>query len=144
MKKIVRQFCRFSVVGVAAFLIDYGLLFVFTDMLYMHYLLSSMLSFSVATTFNYVYSTKYVFECKEEQNKAGQFTVFLLLSACGLLLNSMLMKTLVENMEIHYMYAKLFSAVVVSVWNFASRKIFLEEKLLEKLFSRRRGLLQNR
>lgn len=144
MKKIVRQFCRFSVVGVVAFLIDYGLLFVFTDMLYMHYLLSSMLSFSVATTFNYVYSTKYVFECKEEQNKAGQFTVFLLLSACGLLLNSMLMKTLVENMEIHYMYAKLFSAVVVSVWNFASRKIFLEEKLLEKLFSRRRGLLQNR
>lgn len=144
MKKIVRQFCRFSVVGVVAFLIDYGLLFVFTDMLYMHYLLSSMLSFSVATTFNYVYSTKYVFECKEEQNKAGQFTVFLLLSACGLLLNSMLMKTLVENMEIHYMYAKLFSAVVVSIWNFASRKIFLEEKLLEKLFSRRRGLLQNR
>lgn len=144
MKKILKQFCRFSVVGVVAFLIDYGLLFAFTDILHMHYLLSSMLSFSVATIFNYVYSTKYVFECREEQSKAGQFTVFLLLSACGLLLNSMLMKTLVESMELYYMFAKLFSAVIVSIWNFVSRKIFLEEKLLEKIFSRRRELLQNR
>lgn len=144
MKKILKQFCRFSVVGVVAFLIDYGLLFTFTDTLHMHYLLSSMLSFSVATVFNYVYSTKYVFECKEEQNKAGQFTVFLLLSACGLVLNSILMKTLVENMELHYMFAKLFSAVVVSIWNFASRKIFLEERVVEKLFTRRQELLRDR
>lgn len=144
MKKILKQFCRFSVVGVVAFLIDYGLLFTFTDTLHMHYLLSSMLSFSVATVFNYVYSTKYVFECKEEQNKAGQFTVFLLLSACGLLLNSILMKTLVENMEFHYMFAKLFSAVLVSIWNFASRKIFLEERVVEKLFTRRQELLRDR
>lgn len=144
MKKILKQFCRFSVVGVVAFLIDYGLLFAFTDTLHMHYLLSSMLSFSVATVFNYVYSTKYVFECKEEQNKAGQFTVFLLLSACGLLLNSILMKTLVENMEFHYMFAKLFSAVLVSIWNFASRKIFLEERVVEKLFTRRQELLRDR
>lgn len=144
MKKILKQFCKFSIVGVVAFLIDYGLLFAFTDTLHMHYLLSSMLSFSVATIFNYVYSTKYVFECREEQNKAGQFTVFLLLSGCGLLLNSMLMKTMVENMAIYYMFAKLVSGVIVSIWNFASRKIFLEEKVLEKMFSRRREILQNR
>ncbi len=144
MKNILKQFCKFSVVGVAAFLIDYGLLFMFTEFLQMHYLLSSMLSFSVATTFNYVYSTRYVFVCGDEQNKAGQFTGFLLLSACGLLMNSMLMKMLVENMEFYYMFAKLFSGVLVSIWNFASRKLFLEEKIVEKFFSRRRELLQDR
>lgn len=144
MKKILKQFCRFSLVGVVAFLIDYGLLFVFTETLHMHYLLSSMMSFSVATVFNYVYSTKYVFECSQEQNRAGQFTVFLLLSACGLLLNSLLMETLVEDMEFHYMFAKLFSAVVVSIWNFISRKLFLEEKIMEKFVSRRRELLRDR
>lgn len=123
-------------------MIDYGLLFVFTESLRLHYLLSSMLSFSAATVFNYVYSTKYVFQCKKEQNKAGEFTVFLLLSLCGLLLNAVLMKNLVENMAMHYMFAKLFSAMVVSVWNFVSRKIFLEDGFWEKLISRR--LLQNR
>ena len=144
MKKILMQFCKFSMVGVVAFLIDYGLLFAFTDLLHMHYLVSSMLSFSVASVFNYIYSTKYVFECREEQRKAGQFTVFLLLSACGLLLNSMLMKTFVENMAFHYMVAKLFSAVIVSIWNFISRKIFLEEGIKERLFARRQELLRDR
>lgn len=141
MKKILKQFCKFSAVGGVAFLIDYGLLFIFTEFSHMHYLSSSMVSFTAATTFNYVYSTKYVFECKEDQNKAGQFTLFLLFGACGLLLNSMLMKIMVEQIEYHYMFAKLLSGAVVSVWNFTSRKIFLEEKVMEKIFLRRRELL---
>lgn len=144
MKKILKQFYKFSLVGVAAFLIDYGLLFVFTESLQMHYLLSSMLSFTVATVFNYIYSTKYVFECREEQSKAGQFIFFVLLSACGLLLNSILMKMLVERLELHYMFAKLFSAVVVSIWNFASRKVFLEEEFRARVSTRRRELLRDR
>lgn len=144
MKKILKQICKFSAVGVAAFLMDYGLLFVFTESLHMHYLLSSMLSFSGATVFNYVYSTKYVFECREEQTKAGQFTVFVVLSICGLLINSILMQAFVEDMELHYMFAKLISGVLVSIWNFMSRKVFLEENIREKLSGKRRELLQDR
>lgn len=144
MKKIMKQFCKFSVVGVAAFLIDYGLLFVFTESLQMHYLLSSMLSFTAATIFNYIYSTKYVFECREEQSRAGQFVFFILLSTCGLMLNSILMKMLVERMELHYMFAKLFSAVIVSVWNFISRKVSLEEDFRTRVSARRRELLRDR
>lgn len=129
MNKIMRQFCRFSAVGLVAFLVDYGLLFVFTETLHMHYLLSSMLSFSAATVFNYVYSTKYVFACDGEKGRPGQFTVFLLLSGCGLILNFLLMRVLVEYLFLHYMTAKICAATIVSIWNFVSRKAFLEEKL---------------
>lgn len=144
MKKILKQFCKFSAVGVVSFLMDYGLLFAFTESFHMHYLLSSMLSFSAATVFNYVYSTKYVFECSEEKSRTGQFTIFLLLSGCGLMLNSLLMKMLVENMEMYYMLAKLCATILVSVWNFVSRKVFLEENIREKISGKRRELLQNR
>lgn len=140
MKKIFKQFCRFSAVGVVSFLIDYGLLFTFTESLHMHYLWSSMLSFSAATVFNYVYSTKYVFECSGER-RTGQFGMFLLLGFCGLLLNSIFMKVLVEHMELHYMLAKICAAFLVSLWNFGSRKIFLEENFRERISERRRGLL---
>lgn len=144
MKKLLKQFCRFSAVGVVAFLMDYGLLFVFTESLHMHYLLSSMLSFSVSTVFNYVYSTRYVFDCDQEKGRTGQFTVFLLLSVCGLLLNSLLMKIFVEQMMMHYMMAKLCAAILVSVWNFISRKVFLEENFRERISGKRRELLENR
>ncbi|MEG0962746.1 MAG: GtrA family protein [Lachnospiraceae bacterium] len=143
MKKMLKQFCKFSVVGVMAFLIDYGLLYIFTESFGMHYLVSSMISFVIATIFNYVYSTKYVFDCKQEQNTKGQFTVFVLLSSCGLFLNSILMKNLVEHLAIYYMGAKLISGVIVSIWNFASRKIFLEEDIREKIAGKKRALLRD-
>ncbi len=129
MNQLIKQFCRFSVVGAAAFLLDYGLLFIFTETLHMHYLLSSMLSFTASAVFNYVYSTKYVFQSRGGKNRTGQFALFLLLSVCGLILNSLLMNVLVEDFMLHYMAAKICAAMTVSVWNFVSRKVFLEEKL---------------
>ena len=129
MNQLIKQFCKFSVVGVAAFLVDHGLLFIFTETLHMHYLLSSMLSFTASALFNYVYSTKYVFCSRDRKNRAGQFAVFLLLSGCGLILNSLLMNALVEKLMLHYMVAKICAAMSVSVWNFVSRKVFLEEGL---------------
>ncbi len=101
----------------------------FTETLHMHYLLSSMLSFTASALFNYVYSTKYVFCSRDRKNRAGQFAVFLLLSGCGLILNSLLMNALVEKLMLHYMVAKICAAMSVSVWNFVSRKVFLEEGL---------------
>lgn len=142
MKKILKQFCRFSAVGVVSFLIDYGLLFAFTETFHVHYLLSSALSFSAATVFNYVYSTKYVFACAAGQRGKGRFSIFLLLSGCGLLWNSMFMKTLVEHLELHYMLAKICAALLVSVWNFGSRKLMLEEEARQKIAGMRKELLQ--
>ncbi|MCI8483866.1 MAG: GtrA family protein [Lachnospiraceae bacterium] len=142
MKKVWRQFCRFSAVGIVSFLIDCGLLFALIESFEMHYLWSSMLSFSAATLFNYVYSMRYVFECGSEKSRTGQFSVFLLLSICGLLLNSIFMKIFVEHMELYYMFAKICATFLVSLWNFGSRKMFLEENTREKILRRRKELLQ--
>lgn len=142
MKKIMKQFCRFSLVGVVSFLVDYALLFTFTETFHMHYLLSSMLSFSAATVFNYIYSTKYVFDCNVKHRKKGRFGIFLLLSGCGLLLNSIIMKMLVEHLELYYMLAKICAALLVSFWNFISRKVFLEDGVRQRIAGRRKELFQ--
>lgn len=142
MKKIMRQFCRFSLVGVVSFLVDYALLFTFTETFHMHYLLSSMLSFSAATVFNYIYSTKYVFDCNVEHRKKGRFSIFLLLSGYGLLLNSIIMKMLVEHLELYYMLAKICTALLVSFWNFISRKVFLEDGVRQRIAGKRKELFQ--
>lgn len=141
MKKMIKQFCIFSMVGAGSFLVDYALLFIFTETVHMHYLLSSMLSFSAATAFNYIYSTKYVFECAGEQKRKGEFSIFLLLSGCGLLMNSLIMKWFVEHLELHYMAAKICAALLVSFWNFSSRKVFLEDGIRQRIAGRRKELL---
>ena len=61
MKKLIAQLMKFGVVGVIAFIIDYGLMVILTELLHMNYLISATLSFTVSVIFNYLASMRYVF-----------------------------------------------------------------------------------
>lgn len=126
MKNILNQFARFAAVGIIAFLIDCGLLLVLTEILGLWYFISSLISFVVSVVFSYVASMKYVFSYKKKLGKIKEFEVFFLLSSVGLLINQIGVWYLVEHKFIHYLLAKLVATVIVTIWNFTSRKMFLE------------------
>ena len=126
-KKIVRQILKFTVVGGLAFLIDYGLLYILTEFIGIHYLISSIISFTVSVIFNYILSIKWVFDVNKKQG-LKEFILFIILSVIGLIINEIIMYLMVDIMNIHYMISKLFSTGVVMVYNFITRKIFIESK----------------
>lgn len=127
IEKIIKQFIKFGFVGVAAAIIDFGLLSIFTEFFNIHYLISAALSFIIATIFNYWISMKYVFISRySQQEKQREALLFLILSLVGLALNQMLMWFFVDIAAIHYIIAKVFATVIVMVWNFISRKLWIE------------------
>lgn len=126
MKKIINQILKFGVVGGIAFVIDYGLLFILTEIFHIHYLLSGTISFSVSVIFNYVLSVLWVFDIKKKRDTKKEFVMFLVLSVIGLGVNQLIMWVLVDKMALYYMLAKIVATVVVMVYNFITRKIFLE------------------
>ena len=126
MKKLLGQIMKFGIVGVIAFIIDYGVLIFLTEICGIYYLLSSMISFIVSVVFNYLASMKYVFSGKEGMSKKKEFIIFLMLSIIGLGINQLGMWIMVDKLNIFYMFSKIFVTAVVMVWNFVSRKIFLE------------------
>ena len=90
-------------------------------------------SFIVSVIFNYLASMKYVFVGRADQSKKTQFIIFVILSAIGLVINDVIMwllnRLLIDAIPTYYyMVSKIFATAVVMVWNFVSRKIFLEEK----------------
>lgn len=125
MRKLIKQILKFGIVGLLAFIIDYGLLYMLTEFLKIHYLISSIISFSVSVIFNYIMSIKWVFDVNKKQG-IKDFVVFIVLSIIGLIINSILMYLMVDMIGMYYMIAKLFSTVVVMVYNFITRKIFVE------------------
>ena len=125
-KNIVKQILKFGVVGGGAFLIDYSLLFILTDIFHIYYLTSSVISFIVSFIFNYILSITWVFEAKKQDVK--QVVLFLILSLIGLGLNQIIMYLSVDIFKIYYMVSKLFATFIVMVYNFITRKIFVEEK----------------
>lgn len=128
MDSVLRQLIRFGVVGLISFGIDYGLLFLLTELWGLQYLFSSGISFSISVVANYLLSMRFVFRPRKNVNKASEFILFLLLSITGLGLTEILMWAGVEILQFHYMISKIIVTGIVMIYNFVTRKIFLEER----------------
>lgn len=125
-KSLAQQLIRFGFVGIAATLIDYGIMVLLTELFGVNYLISSMISFCVSVVFNYIMSITWVFNVTGERKKAQDMTVFLVLSVIGLGINQLIMWIAVDKLHIFYMISKIGATAVVMVYNFITRKIFLE------------------
>jgi putative flippase GtrA len=90
------------------------------------YFMSSAVSFVVSVVVNYILSMRFVFEGKEELSRMQEVTIFVSLSMVGLALNQMFMWIAVEFFGLFYAIAKIFSTMLVTTYNFISRKLFLE------------------
>lgn len=141
MKSLISQILKFGVVGGFCFLIDFGLTTGLTNLFGVHYLISKFVGFVVSAIVNYILSIKYVFTQKKEMDKKKEFTVFLILSAFGLLINEIVMYICIDGIYAHSEALKamisdglmvsvssIIATGIVMVYNFISRKLFLERK----------------
>lgn len=126
MKQLIEQLMKFGVVGGIAFVIDYGLMIVLAELFGVNYLASATISFVVSVTFNYFASMRYVFTHKEGMSKRREFIVFIVLSVLGLGINDLCMWLGTSLLLVDYRITKIAATVVVSVWNFVTRKMFLD------------------
>ncbi len=129
MKKLIAQFMKFGVVGVIAFIIDYGLLMVLSQAFGMDPVIAAGISFTVSVIFNYVASMRYVFTHREDMSKRREFVIFVVLSAIGLGINEVIIWAGVQawgDGALAVTVTKLIATVVVMVWNFVTRKKFLD------------------
>lgn len=150
MKNLFAQIMKFGLVGVICFGIDYviGLsvmkiivklggdpLFELASMA------GSALGFTVSVIINYILSFKFVFERKEDLDRRKEFVAFIILSVIGLGLNQLIIWVCVGpvygsveflqnvlNYDLAYTGAKVIATAIVMVYNFVTRKIFLEKK----------------
>ncbi|MBQ6787487.1 MAG: GtrA family protein [Lachnospiraceae bacterium] len=152
MKKLMEQIMKFGAVGFLCFFIDYIVGFVV-----LHIVLAigmfgansfsigsqigSALGFTVSVIVNYILSFKFVFERKEDMNRKAEFVIFIILSVIGLGLNQVIMwictVLIYNNVEwiqqllgysLAFTAAKVVATAIVMVYNFITRKIFLEKK----------------
>ena len=136
MKKLFAQIVKFGIVGFISFGIDYvtglivlNLVMALTSSSYfeMASLVGSVAGFTVSVIANYILSFKFI--------------TFVVLSLIGMLLNSFLIWIVVGPIyrgstalqqhigyNLIYTIAKVFATAVVMVYNFITRKIFLEKK----------------
>ena len=141
MKKLFAQIIKFGAVGFLCFFIDYAIMVGLTELVGIPSLISSGCSYTISTIVNYILSVTIVFDADKGANKAVQFIVFVVLSLIGLGINQLCMwggtawleslmeqrQTLASYSKYAYMVVKIFATAVVMVYNFITRKIFIEK-----------------
>lgn len=119
------QFLKFCFVGGISFAIDYSVLIFLTEVFEISYVVSNCISFSISVIFNYLMSMHFVFSSRSN-SKINDFTIFIVLSAIGLIINEALLVFGVSALDINYILIKLLATVIVMIFNFLSRKIVYE------------------
>ena len=126
---IDNEIIRFLIAGTATLIIDYGVLLALTDFCHVYYILSATISFVLAVVANYYICLTWVFKNSKKQSRK-QFAFFVATSIIGLLLNIGIMKIAVDFMKIHYVMAKIVSTVLVTAWNYVTKKRSIEMKII--------------
>lgn len=148
MKKLFEQIIKFGLVGGLCFVIDFVISFLGAKLLRElggvgtdnAALIAACFGFVISVVVNYVLSMKFVFKRKENMDRRKEFIIFLVLSVVGLIINEIIIKTsmMVANNVFTQVYekypdiitaaAKIVATAVVMVYNFVTRKKFLENK----------------
>ena len=131
MKKLFGQIVKFGAVGFLCFFIDYFIMVALTELVGIPSFISSACSYTISTVVNYILSITVVFDADKDANKTAQFSIFVVLSLIGLGINQLLMWAgtgwLEGLMDQSSLLAKIFATAVVMVYNFITRKIFIEK-----------------
>lgn len=138
VKRLLEQIIKFGIVGVIAFIIDFGL---YTLLVHLHWnaVLAGALSFCISLIFNYLASMRFVFVHRPDMARWMEFLIFLVSSVIGLGINELIIWLGTEviltpsagqnNHTTYTIYAigsKLVATVIVMVWNFIIRKWLLD------------------
>ena len=137
---MIQQFLKFGVVGVICFFIDTGL-YTICNFIGIPYLISGVIGFSVSVVVNYLLSMKYVFVRRDDLSRKKEFIIYLILSIIGLILNELILFVCVDVIYGNWSWlrsfmhpraaeilAKIGATGIVMVYNFVTRKIFMERR----------------
>ena len=141
MKKLIEQIMKFAVVGGISFVVDFLVYAISVNVLHIHYIIAGVLGFVISVIVNYILSMKFVFVSKDDMSKQSEFVIFVILSLIGMVLNSVILFVCIDLIYMNWMWlqgvvsieimnlaAKIVATAIVMVYNFVTRKIFLEKK----------------
>ncbi|HOJ48073.1 MAG TPA: GtrA family protein [Bacillota bacterium] len=140
---VLREFLRYCAVGGLAFLVDYGVLYLFYHRIFAHIdaavfgfldvrnTLAIACGFIAGLTANYILSVLFVFtnEKQKSKNNLKAFLIYAIVGIVGLGINEIGMNlgkaVLAESYERFLLLVKMVVAGIALVWNYIGRKVFV-------------------
>lgn len=118
------QLIRYILVGTAGLAVDFSALFILTEWIGLHYLLSAAAAFLAGLLVNYALCIAWVFHRRSLERRWLEFVIYALTGILGLALNELVIWFFTEHFGLHYLFSKCFYLGVFLLL-FAVRKTLL-------------------
>lgn len=126
-KKLIKQIFKFIIVGGIATLIDWIIYYIFYNIFNFSPLIANIISFAISVIYNYIASVKWVFNVNKDKSKKQLFLEFMIFSVIGLILTEIIIYFGTDIIKMNAMIIKIIATGIVMIFNFITRKIFLEK-----------------
>lgn len=126
-RELLMQIIRFIIVGGIATLIDWIVYYISYRFIGINPLIANIISFIISVIYNFNASCTYVFNVSKKKDYK-LFAEFIGFSLIGLGINEIVI--FIFHIKLHFdaMLVKVAASILVIIFNFISRKIFLERK----------------
>lgn len=123
IKRAIRQFWKYCVVGASGYVINFGVFSIFYGFAHIPYFMAATFSFMVAATNNFLLNKYWTFSNPQGQvaTQAGRFVI---VSVASWAMNMVLLVTLIEVFSFNEYIAQGLSISAVTVLNFTGNKLW--------------------
>jgi len=121
-------FVRYFICGITAATTNIGLLYIFTDIVGIWYLYSSILSFVISLIVSFSLQKFVVFKDMKTSGVHYQFSKFFIVAVLGIITNTVIMFVCVDVFGIWYILAQIIAGFFVMIQNFLLYKFFIFNK----------------
>lgn len=126
-QKILTQLAKFVIAGVITTAIDWVLFAILVYSLNIAPLIAQIFAFSGSTLISYYINTIWVFDTTKNKTRRRLVAEFFIFSGIAFVISEVLLYIFIYQLGMNDMIAKVFTTAVTMVFNYITRKIFLED-----------------
>lgn len=122
-KLLIYKFLKFAVVGFSGLFVDFGITYACKEKIKINKYISNAIGFICAATSNYTLNRLWTFQSTNE-NVATEYGSFMVVSAIGLGINSLVLWVLTDKFKWNFYLSKVFAIGCATLWNFFANLLF--------------------
>lgn len=120
---LIHRIFRYLISGGTAAFVNTGLLYLFTDIFGLYYLLSGVISFSIAVIVSFILQKRWTFEDQTTHTTRKKFVIFVVIAVINLIANTFLLYAFTDWFGLYHIYSQILASGIVAIWSFFIYKI---------------------
>lgn len=129
MKEKFIEFIKFSIIGGIMTVLSLLLFYFFIELLNVEYLVSNILSYTIAVILSFFLNSKFTFNVSDQNFKVKSVKIFkyTVMKLVMLLLDSILLFVLVDLLKFNVYFSKILLTIVLFLFTYSISKIIIEK-----------------